>query len=515
MHMRKRIRKAPLAAVTLLAAMLMQLTAVFAEQLPSETANSDLPGMATSTNLPGETADPVGKVTDTDQPETVTAVTDIDVEDVHPMTVGSSQMLVVTLIPIGADAKITYSSLRPEIATVNALGRISALQVGEAVIEIKAGEITREISVTITEEAQEDAVAVTSIELNEFSDSLAVGKTQTINALVYPAGANAAITYSSSKPSVAAVSEGGVITGKSSGVTTITVSAGGVSVSEKLTVYVATDNIKTAKSYITLCPGQTYQIKATVEPGGAEQWITYSSTNEAVVTVSDEGLIKAVGVGHASILLENKDAMKAVTVVVNRGGTGHDGVLEDTQAETDAEDVLSLQSLIAGAVERDSVFYVSTENCPWVTKDILMALYRSQETLRIAGADYEMIVSGEKLKNVKNEVDTHLRVKETNRGLEFTVNNGEALPGEVLIVLPDLDESYAYLYIYNENKESFQKLNWKAPNAISVTTAGTYLLTTERLRQSNMPVYVVVSIAGAAIAAAAVYMLTKRKYWFW
>lgn len=69
------------------------------------------------------------------------AVTELDMGDYQSkMETGSTQLLSVTVLPLNAtENTITYVSSAPKTASVNSMGRISALSVGKATITASCG----------------------------------------------------------------------------------------------------------------------------------------------------------------------------------------------------------------------------------------------------------------------------------------------------------------------------------------------------------------------------------------
>ncbi len=68
----------------------------------------------------------------------------------------------------------------------------------------------------------------------------------------------------------------------------------------------------------TLRVGDTYSLIATVEPTGAKfKDVEWSSSNSKVVTVDNNGNIKAVAAGSAVVTVKTKDQAKTATCVVN------------------------------------------------------------------------------------------------------------------------------------------------------------------------------------------------------
>lgn len=116
---------------------------------------------------------------------------------------------------------------------------------------------------------------------------------------------NGAITYTSSNPAVATVSEDGVVKGVTKGTATITAKAAGnvrYLATEKSFSIKVSETIKEAVSFTvsssSLNIGETDTIAYS---DGYDGPVSYTSSNTDVVTVTDEGVVSAVGEGEAVI----------------------------------------------------------------------------------------------------------------------------------------------------------------------------------------------------------------------
>ena len=130
---------------------------------------------------------------------------------------------------------------------------------------------------------------------------------------------NKTVKYSNKYPNLMTVSESGMITAKAFGTDTLTVSAtdgSGVSVSYRVLitdhrVKATAINVTAAGSNITLkAGGATFDLAACVTLTPADTWdktVTYKSNNEAIVTVSANGIITPVSVGSTTITIRTAD----------------------------------------------------------------------------------------------------------------------------------------------------------------------------------------------------------------
>jgi len=214
-----------------------------------------------------------------------------------------------TVLPENATEKTeTYASSDTEVAAVSDEGVVTALKEGTATITVTVGGQSASFELTVA------TVHVEGVTLpDELTNgvSLQLGETLEIagKAIVAPENATATeTTYASSDPNVATVSDEGVVTAVALGTTTITVTVDDHSASFQLTVTkvpVASVTLpEDLAKGISLEPNQTLDIagKATVLPKNATYKAeTYASSDTAVATVSDEGIVTAVAEGTATI----------------------------------------------------------------------------------------------------------------------------------------------------------------------------------------------------------------------
>ena len=130
------------------------------------------------------------------------------------MTVGEKQLLSVTVLPLDAtNQTVTYSSSNTEVATVNGLGRISAVSVGTTTITANCNGITSSINITVVEK-KDDKVEVTNIEISNHEDEVNVDETISLSATVLPSDAtDSTVTYTSSNENIATVNSSGEVKG--------------------------------------------------------------------------------------------------------------------------------------------------------------------------------------------------------------------------------------------------------------------------------------------------------------
>ena len=133
-----------------------------------------------------------------------------------------------TSISIQVDDKetliaISWKSDKPEIASVNANGKVTGVAEGEATITVTTEDGGKTATCLVTVEAV-PVVAVTGVTLNKTLLKLYTRDSETLIATVAPAGAtNKNVIWTSSEPTVATVDANGKVTAKSTGIADITV----------------------------------------------------------------------------------------------------------------------------------------------------------------------------------------------------------------------------------------------------------------------------------------------------
>ena len=158
-------------------------------------------------------------------------------------------------------------------------------------------------------------IGVTGVSLTPTEITLDAGSSQTLTATVTPANAtNQKVTWSSDNESVATVDNSGNVTAKAAGTATITVTTedGAKTATCKVTVNAPqtkpVTRVSLNKAELALVMNGTEKLTATVEPSDAtNQNVTWESNKTDVATVEQDGTVKAVGTGEATIKVTAQD----------------------------------------------------------------------------------------------------------------------------------------------------------------------------------------------------------------
>ena len=109
-------------------------------------------------------------------------------------------------------------------------------------------------------------------------------------------------TWTSSNPNVASIDQDGVLEALDEGETTITLTVGEQSVSVNITVLLKAETAKVSVAGTqTLEIGGTGQLEATIVNSNNKSGFNWSSSNELVATVSQDGVVTGVGGGLCTI----------------------------------------------------------------------------------------------------------------------------------------------------------------------------------------------------------------------
>lgn len=170
--------------------------------------------------------------------------------------------------------------------------------------------------------AELDPIAVESVTLNATTLTLAPGDTRKLTATVKPDNADdKTVKWSSSDTAVATVDDDGAVKAINEGTATITAQAGGKNATCEVTVKlnpIAVESVTLdVPLTLTLAPGATRKLTATVNPENADdKAVTWSSSDTAVAVVGSDGTVVAIKEGTAIITAQagGKTAICVVTV---------------------------------------------------------------------------------------------------------------------------------------------------------------------------------------------------------
>lgn len=260
---------------------------------------------------------------DPNNPSGKVPVAFITIQDAAEVQVGRSITLTYTVLPSDAtDKAVSWSSSNSSVAVVSN-GTVTGLSPGETIITCSATDGSG-VEATCRITVSSSVILISDISVS--GGSIDVGSTLQLSAVISPNNATTkAVAWSSNDSSVAMVSSSGVVTGVSAGRATITCSAedgSGVFAICIVTVVqpaVLVSEISVEGGLVGV--GSILRLTAVIVPEGAtSKAVVWTSSNRAVATVTQDGVVTGVSPGTVTITCTATDgsgvsATCTVTVV--------------------------------------------------------------------------------------------------------------------------------------------------------------------------------------------------------
>lgn len=250
-----------------------------------------------------------------DQPQTPTVV------ECTGLTLGTSSItfdeaeqfynITATVEPADCTQEVVYTSADESIATINAQGKIVAVNGGSTTITVSCGTqsatclVTCDFSFTEqpgTEETQPP-------ELNK-TDMTFFSPGEQFTLVVLNLAEDQTATFESADPQVASVSSTGVVTAMGSGTTTVTATAAGQSFScivrcnldDSAETGSGEGRATISHSDVTMAiAGEYFRLSLTDANGDRITGLSWSSSDNSICTVDSDGVVTAVGRGTAYV----------------------------------------------------------------------------------------------------------------------------------------------------------------------------------------------------------------------
>jgi uncharacterized protein YjdB len=217
---------------------------------------------------------------------------------------GQTGQLTAAAEPENAEnVNFKWSSSDHTKATVSPTGLVTAVAEGTAVVTVISGNITKDVTVTVTlSELTSFTVEPEelTLTLGDIPIDLTVTKT--------PAGAAGVFTYSSSNEDVVTVVDGEV-TAVGKGNAVITVASGSLPPKTVPVEVVLPTLTSFTVAPLNLVPGAVEPLTISKTPVLAGPVFTYVSADENVVTVANDGMVTAVGLGATTITVNSDNSL--------------------------------------------------------------------------------------------------------------------------------------------------------------------------------------------------------------
>ena len=235
--------------------------------------------------------------------------------------------------------------------------------------------------------ASQEIVHVTSVSLDQSSLELSVGETYEFIATVLPENAtNKELIWSSSDESVLTVNDG-VITAIKEGKATITVKSkdGFKSSNCEVTVnkepsIIHVTSVSLNETTLNLETGDRYTLIATVLPTDAtDKSLSWSSSDDSIVSVTNKGKITAISAGEATITVTTKDGglTASCTVNVTQKVVPVNGVslnYSELELSVDSSENLLAKVLPTNATNKEVIWSSTNESVATVVDGLVTAI---------------------------------------------------------------------------------------------------------------------------------------------
>ena len=243
----------------------------------------------------------------------------------------SSEALSVVYDPVNTTDELPtiWSSSDETVATVNAQGVVTGLKEGTATIKVQVGTFTATCDVTVSEiHANEIKVA------EDTPSTLYKGQSHKLNVKVLPEDTtdDVELIYESSDDAVATVSADGTVTAVKEGTAQITIKTadGRISTVYEVTVKeIPLQKIVFQEEVTPLEEGKTAQLAILYNPADTTDAkdATWSSSDESVATINQNGLLTAVKAGKATITAKvgDKEVSYELTVTAKKIDNSNNG----------------------------------------------------------------------------------------------------------------------------------------------------------------------------------------------
>ena len=214
------------------------------------------------------------------------------------------------------EKELVWRSSDENIATVSQTGLVTFKNSGNVTISATPKDTGNAVSKDVIALCNiYIKVPVKDIKLDKTKNTLNVGEEFRLTHELVPADAtNKKVTWESTDPSVATVSDQGDVKAIAGGKATIVVRTedGGIPATCEVTVLQSVENIKLNATNISLSVGASKLLKTTITPATANKNIKWESDNPSVVSVDSEGEVTAHKTGEP-VLITARDTLTGVT----------------------------------------------------------------------------------------------------------------------------------------------------------------------------------------------------------
>lgn len=311
---------------------------------------------------------------------------------------------------------------------------------------------------------------VSVIQLDRAESYLEVDQRLQLGYTLTPSYAVTDVTFSSSDTDVATVDENGIVTAIAEGITVITATANNGNAKTTCTIYVVENyvqltGISLEKTELRLNPGGREQLSIILNPSDAtETKAIWTSSDENVVTVTEDGVVSAVTEGTATVIatvgnfsatcdvtVAESDTFKSVTKDI-MVGFGQKEFIDLTEIlEGDSYSILTTPARGNIALDGGNISYTSyTWQQEGLVGDYVDAQYKDSLKISVAkGAEFATITLNITIDTLASLLESQesislLFTEEYLEQIKDEIRNNDAGRMELFQQLRDVAYSYKY-----------------------------------------------------------------------
>ena len=247
-------------------------------------------------------------------------ITDINVPEEITLLKNTEKKIEYTVLPENASIKDVFFKPNNDLLIIDEDGNISAnSSAGETIITVSSYDdaIKKTIKVNIIDE-----IKVTDIDVPK-ELKLVRGDKYQLKCEVYPEDAtNKTLTFKASNNLVTVDQNGLITAGDKNGMSTVTVSSHDGLINKSITIEIMNKIQKIAfeKSNYTIDIGAKERLYLNITPEEVDldySTLTWSSSNEAIASVSNDGIVTGVKGGTVVVKAVTDDGLLAATTTIN------------------------------------------------------------------------------------------------------------------------------------------------------------------------------------------------------
>ena len=341
----------------------------------------------------------------------------------------------------GSAGAVSFASSDPKVASVDSDGRITALKQGEADIIITTYNGKRGVChVTVVP-------APTSVSLSAERTTLGVKEKLVLSPAIQPEGTMGTLKYTSSKKSVATVSEDGVVTARKTGSATITVTTyNGKKASLKISVKKAPGSVSITGERKVLGVGESMQLGYKLSSGSAGS-VSFSCAGNAA-SVTPDGLLTALEPGEATVTATTFNGKKK-SVAIEIKAAPKSISLESTQLSMSAGTKRTLGASLNAGSAGPIRFRSDNPEIATIDEATGEITARKRGTVQLTAYTY---VPGVEARATLEVVPAPTYVSLPYKTLDIGV-------GEIIQLQPEIDPGCATVFSFSSSSSKYVKVS--------------------------------------------------------